>query len=256
MGGCHDGGAGDGRNDQSPSRNRSDSRPLGRRRDGRMDARLASSQRRDRSVRDHESSRDGREQVTPGAPVLFVVNPASAAGKAGRQWAQMETWLPSAGIPYETAITTRPNEATDITRRAVRESRPVVVAVGVKNKPMTVDIDNITHQLPKAQQVVIANCQFFGGGMQMAPTASPTDGVFDVIFIKNAGKIETMRGMNDFRAGKHLDQTNPKIELLYGKRVSVTSPVKVRIDVDGEAVGFLPALFEIQPGSIEFITPR
>ncbi|TME09108.1 MAG: hypothetical protein E6I69_04125 [Chloroflexi bacterium] len=299
-----------------------------------MDARLASSQRRDRSVRDHESSRDGRQQVTPGAPVLFVVNPASAAGKAGRQWAQVETWLPSAGIPYETAITTRPNEATDITQRAVRESRPVVVAVGgdgtlnevvngffhngapipttsklamvplgtggdfrrtlripidpqeaigvlrtgvarrldagcvtyqaadgstavgFKNKPMTVGIDNITHQLPKAQQVVIANCQFFGGGMQMAPTASPTDGVFDVIFIKNAGKIETMRGMNDFRAGKHLDQTNPKIELLYGKRVSVTSPVKVRIDVDGEAVGFLPALFEIQPGSIEFITPR
>jgi diacylglycerol kinase family enzyme len=36
----------------------------------------------------------------------------------------------------------------------------------------------------------------------------------------------------------------------------VTSPVKVRIDVDGEAVGFLPALFEMQPGSIEFITPR
>jgi len=284
------------------------------------------------------------------------------------------SWLPSAGIPYETVLTTRPLEATDITERAVRQSRPVVVAVGgdgtlnevlngffhngapipttsklamvplgtggdfrrtlriptdpkaaiavlrngvprrldagcityqtsdgstavrhfiniadaglggdvvqqmgngtkrfgsaaytlgglraligFKNKPMTVEIDDVTHQLPKAQQVVIANCQFFGGGMQMAPTASPTDGVFDVILIKNAGKIETMRGMNDFRAGKHLDQSNPKIELLYGKRISVTSPVKVRIDVDGEAVGFLPALFEIQPGSIEFITPR
>jgi diacylglycerol kinase (ATP) len=303
-----------------------------------------------------------------------VVNPASGAGKAGRQWAQIESWLPSSGIPYETARTTRPHEATDITQRAVKQSRPVVVAVGgdgtlnevvngffhngapipttsklamvplgtggdfrrslripldpqaaigllrtgvprrldvgcvtyqtpdgstavrhfiniadaglggevvqivgngtkrfgtlaytlgglrallgFKNKPMTVDIDDVTHQLPKAQQVVVANCQFFGGGMQMAPTASPTDGVFDVILIKNAGKIETMRGMSDFRAGKHLDQTNPKIELLYGKRVSVSSPRKVRIDVDGEAVGFLPALFEIQPGSIEFITPR
>jgi YegS/Rv2252/BmrU family lipid kinase len=306
--------------------------------------------------------------------VLFVVNPASGAGKAGREWAQVESWLPSAGIPYETVMTTRPLEATEITQRAVRESRPVVVAVGgdgtlnevvngffhngapiptttklamiplgtggdfrrtlkipldvkaaihilsagvarrldvgcvtyqavdgstavrhfiniadaglggdvvqqmgngtkrfgsmaytlggfraligFRNKPMTVDIDDVTHQLPKAQQVVIANCQYFGGGMQMAPTASPTDGVFDVILIGNAGKIETMRGMNDFRAGKHLDQTNPKIELLYGKRISVTSPVKVRIDVDGEAVGFLPALFEMQPGSIEFITPR
>jgi diacylglycerol kinase (ATP) len=306
--------------------------------------------------------------------VLFIVNPASGAGKAGRDWARVESWLPSAGIPYETALTTRPLEATEIAERAVRESRPVVVSVGgdgtlnevlngffhngapipttsklgmvplgtggdfrrtlriptdpkaaigllrtgvprrldagcvtyqrpdgstavrhfiniadaglggdvvqmvgngtkrfgslaytigglraligFRNKPMTVDIDDVRHELPKSQQVVIANCQFFGGGMQMAPTASPTDGVFDVILIKNAGKIETMRGMNDFRAGKHLDQTNPKIELLYGKRISVSSPKKVRLDVDGEAVGYLPALFEIQPGSIEFITPR
>jgi YegS/Rv2252/BmrU family lipid kinase len=306
--------------------------------------------------------------------VLFVVNPASGAGKAGRDWARVESWLPSAGIPFEVVRTTRPLEATDITQQAVRQSRPVVVAVGgdgtlnevvngffrngapiptatklamvplgtggdfrrtlriptdpkaaiavlksgvprrldtgyvsyqtadgatairhfiniadaglggdtvqmvgngtkrfgslaysigglraligYKNKPMTVDIDGATHELKKSQQVVVANCQYFGGGMQMAPTASPTDGVFDVIIIKNAGKIETIRGISDFRAGKHLDQTNPKIELLYGKRVTVTSPKKVRIDVDGEAVGFLPALFEIQPGSIEFITPR
>ena len=125
-----------------------------------------------------------------------------------------------------------------------------------KNKPMTVDIDGIAHQLDRAQQVVVANCQFFGGGMQMAPSASPTDGVFDVVLIKDAGKIETMRGMNDIRSGRHLDQSNPKMELMYGKRVSVTSPERVRIDIDGEAVGFLPALFEIQPGAIEFITPR
>jgi diacylglycerol kinase (ATP) len=124
------------------------------------------------------------------------------------------------------------------------------------NKPMTVDIDGIRHELPKAQQVVVANCQYFGGGMKMAPAASPTDGVFDVVMIKNAGKIETMRGMNDIRNGRHLDQSNPKMELMYGKRVSVTSPQQVRLDIDGEAAGFLPALFEIQPGAIEFVTPR
>ena len=125
-----------------------------------------------------------------------------------------------------------------------------------KNKPMTVVIDNARYELARAQQVVVANCQYFGGGMQVAPSASCTDGVFDVVLIKNAGKIETARGMNDIMSGKHLDQNNPKMELMYGKRVSVTSPEKVRIDLDGEAVGFLPALFEIQPGAIEFITPR
>ena len=125
-----------------------------------------------------------------------------------------------------------------------------------KNKPMTVNIDGATHELPRALQVVVANCQFFGGGMKMAPAASPTDGVFDVILIKNAGKVETLRGMQDIRSGRHLDQQNPNMELIYGKRISVTSPDRVRIDLDGEDIGFLPALFEIQPGAIEFVTPR
>ena len=124
-----------------------------------------------------------------------------------------------------------------------------------RNKPMTVVIDGNQHDLV-AQQVVVANCQYFGGGMRMAPAASPTDGVFDVILVGDAGKLETIRGMGDIRSGKHLDQRNPKIQLMYGKRIAVTSTKKVRIDLDGEQPGFLPALFEIQPGAIEFITPR
>ena len=58
--------------------------------------------------------------------------------------------------------------------------------------------------------------------------------MFDVIIVKDAGKIETMRGINDFLQGKHLDNGNPKIELMYGKRITVTSPEKVRIDLDGD----------------------
>src|SRR5579859_988939 len=309
-----------------------------------------------------------------GEPVLFIVNPASGGGKTARDWAAIESWLPSTGIPHETAMTTRPLEAIEIAKAAVRQSRPVVVAVGgdgtlnevvngffhngapipttsrmamvplgtggdfrrtmripldpraaiqilsggiarrldagcvtyqdhdgttgvrhfiniadagyggevvhrvnhsskrlgaasftitaltallsYRNKPMSVNIDGITHELAHAQQVVVANCQFFGGGMRMAPSASPSDGVFDVILVGDAGKLETIRGMSAIREGKHLDQRNPKLELLYGKRISVTSSEKVRIDLDGEQPGYLPALFEIQPGAIEFITPR
>ena len=104
--------------------------------------------------------------------------------------------------------------------------------------------------------MVIANCQYFGGGMRMAPTASPTDGVFDVILVGDAGKVETIRGIGTISRGAHLDEHNPKMQLMYGKRISVTSPEKVRIDLDGEEPGFLPALFEIQPSAIEFIAPR
>ena len=124
-----------------------------------------------------------------------------------------------------------------------------------KNKPMSVNVDGTTHDIV-GQQVVIANCQYFGGGMRMAPSASPTDGVFDIILVGDVGKLESIRGMSAIRSGKHLDEHNPKIQLMYGKRISITSTEKVRIDLDGEEAGFLPALFEIQPGAIEFITPR
>ena len=131
----------------------------------------------------------------------------------------------------------------------------ITTLVGWKNKPMEVTIDGAARSLV-AQQVVVANCQYFGGGMQMAPTASPTDGVFDVITIGDAGFMEALWGMNDIRTGKHMEVHNPKIQHEYGKRISVTSPEQVRIDLDGEQPGFLPALFEIQPSAIEFIAPR
>src|SRR2546430_3320573 len=65
-----------------------------------------------------------------GEPVLFIVNPASGGGKTARDWAGIESWLPSTRLKYEVAFTTRPMEATDIAKNAVRQSRPVVVAVG------------------------------------------------------------------------------------------------------------------------------
>jgi len=307
------------------------------------------------------------------ADVLFIVNPAAGGGRAGREWSGIAGWLPSSGLSYEAALTTRPLEATEMAERAVRQSRPVIVAVGGdgclnevvngffhngapipttsrlamlplgtggdfrrtlkipldhkaavdvlrtgiprrldagfvsyqtndggtgvrhfiniadaglggevvhrvnngskrlgsatfklasfmalmawKSKPMNVVVDGVSHDL-KAMQVVVANCQYFGGGMRIAPTASPTDGVFDVILVGDAGKIETLRGIGTIQRGAHLDENNPKYQFLYGKRISVNSAEKVRIDLDGEDPGFLPALFEIQPSAIEFITPR
>src|SRR3954470_19076943 len=97
-----------------------------------MDARVARGQGRHRSRPIDESARVGRREIAsrPGSPILFIVNPSSGAGKAGREWAAVETWLPTRGLPYEAAFTTRPLEATEIAQKAVRESRPVVVAVG------------------------------------------------------------------------------------------------------------------------------
>ena len=148
----------------------------------------------------------------------------------------------------------RVNTGSKVLGEATFTVASALTLLGWKNKPMTVVLDGNTHELI-AQQVVIANCQYFGGGMRMAPSASPTDGVFDVVLVGDVGKIETARAMGRIRNGTHLDQHNPKIQLMYGKRIAVSSTEAVRIDLDGEQPGFLPALFEIQPSAIEFIAP-
>ncbi len=92
--------------------------------------------------------------------------------------------------------------------------------------------------------------------MRMAPSASPTDGWFDVILVGDLSAVDNLRGLSKIRSGTHLDEAHPKFEVLNAKRVEVTSPVAVRIDVDGEQPGMLPAVFEMQQSAIEFMAPR
>jgi YegS/Rv2252/BmrU family lipid kinase len=62
--------------------------------------------------------------------ILLIVNPAARGGRAGREWPRLAAEIRSAGIEFEEAFTAKPREATAIARKAVRENRPVIAAVG------------------------------------------------------------------------------------------------------------------------------
>lgn len=123
-----------------------------------------------------------------------------------------------------------------------------------RNKPMKVVIDGEQRELV-AQQVVVANCRYFGGGMMVAPRAIPYDGLLDVLIAGDLGIWENIRGLSDIRKGTHLDKGNPKLSHALARRVEVSSPDFVRVDADGEQPGVLPALFEIMPAALEVVCP-
>lgn len=62
--------------------------------------------------------------------ILAIVNPAAAAGRAGRVWPKVRGRLLAAGLDFEEALTTRAGEATQIARKEILRNRPVVAAVG------------------------------------------------------------------------------------------------------------------------------
>lgn len=124
-----------------------------------------------------------------------------------------------------------------------------------KAKPVRLKVDNVFDEVITISTCAVCNGQFFGGGMRIAPGASPDDGWFDVVVLGAGPLRETMKSMNQIYTGEHIN--NPNVKVFRGKSiiatpVEATAGAPVLIEADGEAPGRLPAHFEIQPKALKF----
>jgi len=95
--------------------------------------------------------------------------------------------------------------------------------------------------------VVVANGQFFGGGMRVAPRAVPGDGLFDVQ-ISHGPRGEAVKAMQKMFKGDHIP--SPHIQEYLASSVSIGGEKPILIEADGEVVGVTPATFEIVADAI------
>lgn len=105
----------------------------------------------------------------------------------------------------------------------------------------------------KIFNVAVANGQFFGGGMHVAPGADLSDGLFDVVLLGDFKMPGTLLQMSKIYKAKHLD--HPLVEHYRAKKVTATSDETVLLDVDGEQPGRLPTTFTICPRAILLKAP-
>jgi diacylglycerol kinase family enzyme len=85
--------------------------------------------------------------------------------------------------------------------------------------------------------------------MRVAPNARIDDGVFDWVIVPGMSRPSLLRKIPLLYSGAHL--RDPQI--LHGRGQMVEARAMngpVRIDVDGESLGALPARFELLPGAI------
>jgi diacylglycerol kinase (ATP) len=319
--------------------------------------------------------------VTEQPKTLVIVNPQSAAGAARRQWPQLSRILNGRYGQFEARFTTRPREATELTRRGLEEGFEVVIAVGgdgtlneVTNgffeeprpgQPLVpvrpgaalglypfgtggdfrktigmpkrpndaaralrfstqsaIDVGRLDFLTPEGEEksrvfinitsfglsgvvdemvergpkwmggkpsfflasarailqyepqpvrleldgqslyegpiylVAVANGQYFGGGMWVAPEARPDDGAFDIVIVRGMSKARWMIQGSSIYSAKHLRL--PEVSAHRGKRL-VAIPLgssPVRLDMDGEQPGSLRSTFEVFPGALRFLRPQ
>jgi diacylglycerol kinase (ATP) len=120
-------------------------------------------------------------------------------------------------------------------------------------KRIHLKIDEGFDQTVVCWNVAVANGQYHGGGMWIAPEASVDDGIFHVTVIGDFSLAEVFWNLPKLYNGKLLQ--HDKVRTLVGKRIEASSEQKVLLDVDGEQPGQLPVIIDIMPGAIHLLIP-
>jgi YegS/Rv2252/BmrU family lipid kinase len=122
-----------------------------------------------------------------------------------------------------------------------------------RDRAVRLRVDRAYDEIARISTMAIANGQFFGGGMRVAPNAITDDGLFDVVVIGSTTRRRAIADMKQIYSGEHLG--NPAVRSLRGAKVMAAPVAETRgwpvlVEVDGETAGQLPATFEILPRAL------
>lgn len=105
-----------------------------------------------------------------------------------------------------------------------------------------VEVDGQGEYEGRAVNVVVANCRFFGGGMQVSPRSDPSDGAVEAA-VFTGPKTDSFTMLPKVYRGRHLP--HPNIVEMKGGRVGIEAQPPLHIEADGEVLGTTPATVEV-----------
>ncbi len=103
--------------------------------------------------------------------------------------------------------------------------------------------------------VAVANGQFFGGGMHIAPNADPSDGLFDIVALGDISPARSLTLTPKVYKGTHIGER--QVLSCRGARVearALKSEHEVLIDNDGETPGKLPIRVSLAQGAVSILS--
>lgn len=112
-------------------------------------------------------------------------------------------------------------------------------------KTIRLKIDDHYDEEMKIWNVAVANGQYHGGGMRVAPEAVIDDGLFHITVIGDLSLAGVFRHLPKLYNGKIREIK--EVSCLTGKKVEAFSQQPVLLDVDGEQPGSLPIAIDIMP---------
>jgi diacylglycerol kinase (ATP) len=127
--------------------------------------------------------------------------------------------------------------------QALRSFRPLKLAIRG-------DADQFEGEVMLA---ALANATSYGGGIPIAPTARPDDGLLDVVVVRAMSRLTLALQFPRLLRGAHL--SHPLVTTFRAASVHVDGDPRARISLDGELRAQLPLFVRREPTPLRVLMP-
>ncbi|HEY8152687.1 MAG TPA: diacylglycerol kinase family protein [Myxococcota bacterium] len=122
-----------------------------------------------------------------------------------------------------------------------------------RSYPVTLSVDGeVVHEGPLILATA-GNGRWFGGGMLVCPQAWCDDGKLDVVVVAGLSRAQLLAKLYSIYRGTHLK--DPAVQSFRGRVIEALGPAAVRLEIDGEPLGSLPARIEVLEGALSMLAP-
>ena len=192
----------------------------------------------------------GIPQDIPGAcrVLLDGVRKALDLGEAnGRPFACI------ASTGYDSEANRIANEARLVRGNLVYAYAAIRALAAWRPARFTVRLDGHEHRF-EGYTVAAANTGYYGGGMNMAPGADPSDGLLEVVFVEQVSKRRFVANLPKVFKGTHVEEETVSVH--RAQEVEITAERPFDVYADGEPITSLPATVRLVRGGLSVIAPR
>ncbi len=176
-----------------------------------------------------------------------VVQPLDLGEAGGRTFAGI------ASCGFDSVVNEIANETTVVRGSPVYGLALLRALPGWRATGFEVGVDGHAPRRFTGYSVAAANSRQFGGGMRLAPDASLTDGLLDVVIIEDMPKLRFLRLAPTVFSGRHLRYR--EVSVLRAREVHISATEAFTLYADGEAIASLPVTVRVLPGAVRMIVP-
>ncbi len=101
--------------------------------------------------------------------------------------------------------------------------------------------------------IAFANGMYYGGGMQICPSATVVDGWLDLCIVGDISRLEAVRQLPGMYHGAHV--THPAVEFQRARSVILEGDDGTRVHLDGEPFGAVPLRLDVLHAALDVAAP-